>query len=42
MKLAELQSLFQSAVLAGDAEDGAILDVVAPPRETDRPTMMGV
>ncbi len=42
MKLAELQSLFQSAVLTGDAEDGAILDVVAPPREADRPTMMGV
>ncbi len=42
MKLAELQSLFQSAVLAGDAEDGAILDIVAPPRGADRPTMMGV
>ncbi len=42
MKLAELQSLFQSAVLAGDAEDVAILDVVAPPRDADRPTMMGV
>jgi hypothetical protein len=42
VKLAELQSLFQSAVLTGDAEDGAILDVVAPPREADRPTMMGV
>ncbi len=42
MKLAELQSLFQSAVLTGDAEDGAILDVVAPPRDADRPTMMGV
>ena len=42
MKLAELQSLFQAAVLTGDAEDGALLDVVAPPREADRPTMMGV
>jgi hypothetical protein len=42
VKLAELQSLFQSAVLSGDAEDGAILDVVAPPRDADRPTMMGV
>jgi len=42
VKLAELQSLFQSAVLTGDAEDGALLDVVAPPREADRPTMMGV
>ncbi|HEY8137448.1 MAG TPA: DNA-binding domain-containing protein [Methylocystis sp.] len=42
MKLAELQGLFQSAVLTGDAEDGAILNVVAPPREADRPTMMGV
>ena len=42
MKLAELQSLFQSAVLTGDAEDGAILDVVAPPRDADRATMMGV
>ncbi len=42
MKLAELQSLFQSAVLTGDAEDAAILDIVAPPREADRPTMMGV
>ncbi len=42
MKLAELQSLFQSAVLTGDAEDVAILDVVAPPRDADRPTMMGV
>jgi hypothetical protein len=42
VKLAELQSLFQSAVLTGDAEDGAILDVVAPPRDADRATMMGV
>ena len=42
MKLAELQSLFQAAVLTGDAEDGALLDVIAPPREADRPTMMGV
>jgi hypothetical protein len=42
VKLAELQSLFQAAVLTGDAEDGALLDVVAPPREADRPTMMGV
>ena len=42
MKLAELQSLFQSAVLTGDAEDGAILDVIAPPRDADRATMMGV
>ena len=42
MKLAELQSLFQSAVLTGDAEDVAILDVVAPPRDADRATMMGV
>ena len=42
MKLAELQGLFQSAVLTGDAEDVAILDVVAPPRDADRPTMMGV
>jgi hypothetical protein len=42
VKLAELQSLFQSAVLAGDAEDRAILDVVAPPRGADPPTMMGV
>ncbi len=42
MKLAELQSLFQSAVLTGDAEDVAILDVFAPPRDADRPTMMGV
>jgi hypothetical protein len=42
VKLAELQGLFQSAVLTGDAEDGAILNVVAPPREADRPTMMGV
>jgi len=36
-ELAELQSLFQAAVLTGDAEDGALLDVVAPPREADRP-----
>ena len=42
MKLAELQGLFQSAVLTGDAEDVAILDVVAPPRDADRATMMGV
>ena len=42
MKLAELQSLFQSAVLTGDAEDVAILDVIAPPRDADRATMMGV
>jgi hypothetical protein len=42
VKLAELQSLFQSAVLTGDAEDAAILDVLAPPRDADRPTMMGV
>ncbi len=42
MKLAELQSLFQSAVRTGDAEDGALLEVIAPPREADRPTMMGV
>jgi hypothetical protein len=42
VKLAELQSLFQAAVLTGDAEDGALLDVIAPPREADRPTMMGV
>lgn len=42
MKLAELQSLFQSAVLTGDAEDAAILDVIAAPRDADRPTMMGV
>ena len=42
MKLAELQSLFQSAVLTGDAEDGAILDVIAPPRDADRAAMMGV
>ncbi|MGC1861677.1 MAG: DNA-binding domain-containing protein [Methylocystis sp.] len=42
MKLAELQSLFQSAVLTGDAEDVAILDVVAQPRDADRATMMGV
>ena len=42
MKLSELQSLFQSAVLTGDAEDAAILDIVAPPRDADRPTMMGV
>jgi hypothetical protein len=42
VKLAELQSLFQAAILTGDAEDGALLDVVAPPREADRPTMMGV
>ena len=42
MKLAELQSLFQAAVLTGDAEDVAILDVVAPPRGADRATMMGV
>ena len=42
MKLAELQGLFQSAVLTGDAEDKAILDVIAPPRDADRPTMMGV
>jgi hypothetical protein len=42
VKLSELQSLFQSAVLTGDAEDAAILDIVAPPRDADRPTMMGV
>jgi hypothetical protein len=42
VKLAELQGLFQSAVLTGDAEDAAILDIVAPPRAADRPTMMGV
>jgi hypothetical protein len=42
VKLAELQGLFQSAVLTGDAEDAAILDIVASPREADRPTMMGV
>ena len=42
MKLSELQALFQSAVLTGDAEDRAILDVVAAPRDADRSTMMGV
>jgi hypothetical protein len=42
VKLSELQALFQSAVLTGDAEDRAILDVVAAPRDADRSTMMGV
>ncbi len=42
MKLSELQALFQSAVLAGDAEDAAILDAITPSHSADRETLMGV
>jgi len=42
VKLSELQALFQSAVLNGDAEDAAILDVIAPSHSADGATLMGV
>jgi hypothetical protein len=42
VKLAELQALFQSAVLAGDAEDAALLDLLASPPRADHPTTFGV
>ncbi|MGA8172810.1 MAG: DNA-binding domain-containing protein [Methylocystis sp.] len=42
MKLSEVQSAFQMAVLTGDAEDARLLDLVAAPRATDRVTMLGV
>ena len=42
MKLSELQTAFQAAVLTGDAEDAAILDLVAPSLNADRATLMGV
>jgi hypothetical protein len=42
VKLSELQTAFQAAVLTGDAEDAAILDLVAPSLNADRATLMGV
>ncbi|MFY9629494.1 MAG: DNA-binding domain-containing protein [Methylocystis sp.] len=42
MKLRELQSLFQSAVLTGDAEDATVLDLVAQSQRSDRTTLLGV
>lgn len=42
MKLKELQSLFQSAVLTGDAEDSALLDNVITPSSADKATLFGV
>ena len=42
MKLKELQGLFQSAVLTGDAEDFAVLDNVLIPSNAEKATLFGV
>ncbi len=42
MKLSELQALFQSAILAGDAEDADLLDRLAASCNADGTTMFGV
>ncbi len=42
MNLKELQSRFQAAILAGDEEDAAVLDLVAAGGEAGRPVKFGV
>lgn len=42
MKLAELQSLFQSAVLAGDEAEPTLIDMILPKEGESRETLLGV
>jgi hypothetical protein len=42
VKLAELQALFQSAVLAGDDAEAKLIGLIAPKEDEDRETLLGV
>jgi hypothetical protein len=42
MKLAELQAMFQAAVLAGDEADAMVLNAISPSECDDRETLFGV
>lgn len=42
MKLAELQALFQSAILAGDETDAQLIEEILPKADESRETLLGV